>query len=205
MQNFKVQVVWAHPRNDSLTAIIAQDVIDELRHADAVIDEVDLYRIGFDPILREIDEPDWGDLDKQYSPEVMRHISSTRGADAVIFVFPVWWYSLPAIMKGYIDRVWNHGAFYGGGRHVSLDSVLWLGLAGETRESYEKRGYIEMMERSLNVSIADYCGAGESRLELVYNTLGAEIDDMGAHIAELREFAKGSVRGLIERQTRETS
>lgn len=197
VRKLNVQVVWAHPRGDSLTATITQDVIEELKHAGATVDEVDLYRLGFDPILREIDEPDWDDLDKQYSPEVMRHTSKTREADAVIFVFPVWWYSLPAIMKGYIDRVWNYGTFYGGGRRIGLGSVLWLGLAGETLKFYQKRNYDEMMAHSLNVSIAGYCGVDDSRMELLYNTLGSDIDDMGAHFAELREIARGSVRSLM--------
>lgn len=47
-----VQVIWAHPRPDSLTATIASDVIEQLRTAGVEVDELDLYREGIDPVLR---------------------------------------------------------------------------------------------------------------------------------------------------------
>jgi len=193
----KVLVVWAHPRTDSLTATVASDVRDELSRAGFEIDELDLYREGFDPILREPDEPDWDDLDKRYTADVMEHIARSRDARAVVFVFPIWWYALPAIMKGYVDRVWNHGQYYGDGRHSGVEAVLWLGLAGETETTFRTQKYDEMMARMLNVATANFCGIADSRLELLYNTLGIEIDDMAAHVAELRDTARRSVRELV--------
>ncbi|MBP1326689.1 putative NADPH-quinone reductase [Leucobacter exalbidus] len=194
----RVQVVWAHPRTASLTATITADVIAELHAAGMAVDEIDLYRIPFDPVLREQDEPQWDDLDAQYSETVMASIAQTREADAVVFVFPVWWYSFPAILKGYIDRVWNHGYFYGGGRRIGVKSILWLGLAGDTDVAFAKRNYADMMANHLNVGIAGYCGAQSSRLELLYNTLGDGIEDMPGHVAKLRETARVSVRTLAE-------
>jgi len=193
----KALVVWAHPREDSLTAAVVGDVLAELASAGIASDQIDLYREGFDPIVREIDEPDWDDLDKRYSAEVMEHIARSRDSRAVVFVFPVWWYALPAMLKGYVDRVWNHGVFYGEGRSSGVESVLWLGLAGETAEKFRRRGYDEMMARMLNVATAGFCGIPDSRLELLYNTLGTDVDDMPAHVAALREQARRAIRELV--------
>ncbi|MOA52701.1 Glutathione-regulated potassium-efflux system ancillary protein KefF [compost metagenome] len=48
-----------------------------------------------------------------YSPEVEAEMERMKKHDALAYVFPVWWYNLPAMLKGYIDRVWNNGFAYG--------------------------------------------------------------------------------------------
>lgn len=195
----RVQIVWAHPRAQSLTAQVVADAREVLERRGCEVDEIDLYRLPFDPILGKDDEPDWEDLDKEYNPHTMELIARTRRADALIFVFPVWWYSLPAIMKGYIDRVWNHGRFYGGGRRIGIDSVLWLGLVGYSQRAFQKRGYDDMMAHYLNIGLAGYCGFNDSRTELLYNTLGEEIEDMASHVGGLRGQGQSAVNAMLNR------
>ena len=196
MSTLLVQVIWAHPRPDSLTATIASDVIEQLRSAGVEVDELDLYREGFDPVLRAEDEPAWGDLDKEYSAEVHAHADRARRADAVIFVFPVWWYSVPAIMKGYIDRVWNYGLFYGGGRRSGLSAARWIGLAGESADAYDKRGYGEILTHHLNVGLANLVGIDDTKTELLFDSLGDGVADREAHFASLRDQARSIVNSL---------
>lgn len=191
-----VLVVWAHPRTDSLTATVTTDIVATLREAGVEVEEVDLYRSGFDPALREADEPDWENPDKVYSPEVRAHIGWARSADAIVFVFPVWWYSLPAVLKGYIDRVWNYGQFYGAGRRSGIAHARWVGLAGETREAFAKRGYEEMITHHLNIGIAGLCGIDDSRTTLLYNTLAEDVTDPTAHVTALRDEARAEARAL---------
>lgn len=198
MPQAQIQVVWAHPRIDSLTGTIAQDVEDALRRLGVGVDVIDLYRSGFNGALREADEPDWDNIDRPYSDEVMDYASRTREADAVIFIFPVWWYSLPALLKGYIDRVWNHGIFYGGGRRSGLVAVRWIGLAGDSSEAFRKRRYDDMMAHHLNVGIAGFCGVNDSRLELLYNTLGSDVPDFSALVKDLRAAAIRTAVELFE-------
>lgn len=203
MSRNTVEVVWAHPRTESLTATVASDVTQVLRGSGLTVEVSDLYRSGFDPVLREPDEPDWNNLDKQYSPEVMAASSREGGAAAVVFVFPVWWYSMPAILKGHIDRVWNHGIFYGGGRRTGLPIVRWIALAGDTQHQYEKRGYDTMMAHHLNVGIAGFCGVEDSRLELLYNTHLDKVDP-AVHITGLRDQARATASALVDRLTART-
>lgn len=198
MSSKTVQVLWAHPRVDSLTASVCCDVVAELNSCGFAVDVIDVYRSGFDPVLQPEDEPDWENLDKRYSDEVMSFIERTRRADGIVVVFPVWWYSMPAALKGFIDRVWNHGTFYGGGRRIGVRSVRWVALAGDTQEKYRKRGYEEMMTRSFNDSIAGYCGMQDSRVELLYNTLGDDVEDWNAHVARLRVQVRSAVWSLVD-------
>lgn len=192
MKSTRALVIWAHPRTDSLTATIAADVVTELRGAGLEVDELDLHRSGFDPVLWEADEPVWDDLDREYTPEVMTLAARTLAADAVVFVFPVWWYSVPAIMKGYIDRVWNNGLFYGGGRRSGISSVRWIGLAGETAAAFRKREYDTAIAQQLNVGIAGLCGVADTRVVLLHNTLAEDVDDLDAHFVALRDQAKNA-------------
>jgi putative NADPH-quinone reductase len=59
------------------------------------------------------DEPDWNDREREYSAEVWAHMQRIDAADTMIVVFPIWWFGLPAILKGWVDRVWNCGFAYG--------------------------------------------------------------------------------------------
>ncbi|RKO19953.1 NAD(P)H oxidoreductase [Pseudarthrobacter phenanthrenivorans] len=197
LSKVRAQVIWAHPRVDSLTATVVGEVVKELNRAGAEVDQLDLYREGFDSSLREADEPDWNNPDKPYSREVILHASRTKAANIVFFVFPVWWFSLPAIMKGYIDRVWNHGLFYGGGRKANIPKIRWIALAGETQEFFAKRDYDRMLQHHLNIGIAGFCGVNDSRVDLLYNALGASVTDAPSHYAQFKDRAREIVRSAL--------
>src|SRR5690554_5691158 len=74
---------------------------------------LDLHGIGFDPVLKGVDEPDWLAAEESMSPEVEMEIRRMKEHDALAFIFPIWWWYLPAMLKGYIDRVFNNGFAYG--------------------------------------------------------------------------------------------
>ncbi|PYI54518.1 NAD(P)H oxidoreductase [Paenibacillus flagellatus] len=166
----KILVVVSHPRENSLTFSVASRFISGLAAAGHEAEMLDLHRIGFHPVLGEADEPDWSSSRKTYSPEVEAEIERMKACDALAFVFPIWWYYLPAMLKGYIDRVWNNGFAYGSNR-LHHQKVLWLGLAAASREHFEKRQYGKTLSHLLNVGIAEYCGISNSQVEILYDTL----------------------------------
>ncbi|KAA5832860.1 NAD(P)H oxidoreductase [Saccharopolyspora hirsuta] len=175
--NSRALVVVAHPRGDSITARSADLVHRELKAAQYEVDLLDLYAEDFDPRLTTADEPDWNDRDKTYSPEVHAHMARIDAADLIAVVFPVWWFAPPAILKGWIDRVWNHGFAYGRGEpRLAGKRMLWLGLAGGSREGYAEVGLAEMMDVQLRIGISNFCGIEDAELRLVHDleTLDAE-------------------------------
>lgn len=123
-------IVHAHPEADSFVAAMRDTIRGELSVAGYVIAESDLYAMGFNPILSPADFParknhdhlvfaleqrhgyDTGTL----PDDIMAEIDKVLAADLVIFTFPVFWFSVPAILKGWIDRVFISGPFYGGRR-----------------------------------------------------------------------------------------
>jgi NAD(P)H dehydrogenase (quinone) len=75
--------------------------------------------------------------------------------DATVMVFPVHWWSMPAILKGWIDRVWNNGWAYGA-RKFPQRRVWMIGIAGTLNDAYQKRGYDTAMQTQVNIGILDY-------------------------------------------------
>jgi NAD(P)H dehydrogenase (quinone) len=100
----KVLVVYTHPSPSSYTASVLTRILAGLEAAGHDVDVLDLYAIGFDPMLRAEERFRSGD-DPATSPMVQSHIALVRAASAVVFVHPTWWSGPPAMLKGWIDRV----------------------------------------------------------------------------------------------------
>ncbi|MBD2868867.1 NAD(P)H oxidoreductase [Paenibacillus arenilitoris] len=166
----KILTVVSHPRVQSLTFSVADRFTQGLVDAGHEMEVLDLHRSGFNPVLWEADEPDSSTDRKIYSPEVETEIERMKQHDALAYIFPIWWHSFPAILKGYIDRVWNNGFAYGSNK-LHHKKVLWIGLASAPKEHYEKYQYDKMMTHHLNIGIADYCGISNSKVEILYDTL----------------------------------
>ena len=163
-------LVVAHPRRSSLTFAAAAACAREIERAGAEVEWADLVGEGFDPVLRPPDEPDWADPAKVYSPAVRAEMARIERNDATLIVFPVWWWSMPAVLKGWIDRVWNHGWAYGG-RDYPHRCVWMIGIAGSGQAAYRKRGYDEAMRTQLEVGVLEYCGVAQRRFELLYGAI----------------------------------
>ncbi len=166
----KTLLVVAHPRKDSLTAAVAEIFAARLGANGHAVEVANLVDEGFDPVLREQDEPDWDNPDKQYSAEVRREMTRIERNDATIMVFPVYWWSVPAVLKGWIDRVWNNGWAYGA-REFPQRRVWMIGIAGNNAGEYSDRGYEAAMQCQLTAGTLQYCGVAERRLELLYGSI----------------------------------
>ncbi|GAB2715965.1 NAD(P)H oxidoreductase [Paenibacillus thermoaerophilus] len=172
----KVLTIVSHPRRESLTFSIADRFVQGLADAGHEVEIADLYGEEFDPRVFEKDEPDWDDPRKRYSARVQAEIERLKRNDGLAFIFPVWWYSLPAMTKGYIDRTWNYGFAYGGSR-LPHRKVLWIPLVGETEASLKKRNFDTMIAHYLNVGLAGYTGIAQSEVAFLYNTLAEDMDN----------------------------
>lgn len=184
--SMSVLIVVSHPRQDSLTFQVARRFAEGLSQAGHDYEILDLHGIGFDPVLQGREELNMtaGEQEQPYSPELEREMERLRQHDGLAFVFPLWWWHLPAMLKGYIDRVLNNRVAYGTS-NLHDYRALWLALAGVSEEQVKKRNYDEATTRLLNVGIADYCGITDSKVEFFYETL----DSPPAHYEALLEQA----------------
>lgn len=172
----RVLTIVSHPRRDSLTFAVAERFVQGLKDAGHEVEIADLYGEEFNPLVYEQDEPDWDNPHKKYSLRVQAEMERLKRNDGLAFIFPLWWYLLPAITKGYIDRTWNYGFAYGGAR-LPHKKVLWIPLVGETEESLKKRNFDTMISHYLNVGLAGYTGISQSEVAFLYNTLAEDMEN----------------------------
>ncbi len=164
-----VLVVFSHPRRDSLTAQVAGEVVAGLVEAGHEPEVVDLYSEGFDPVLGPEDEPDWQSEDKVYSAAVREEIARMERNQAIILVFPIWWWSFPAMMKGWIDRVWNKDYAYGGAR-LGHRKALAVGLSASDAEGYAKRGHDTAIETEIVTGLFEFCGIEDGAFVFLHHS-----------------------------------
>ena len=99
----KALVIFCHPKPDSFNAAIRDVVVSKLEAKGAEIRIDDLYARGFDPVLTAGELDNYLDADTNTRP-VEKEVSDIRWCDTLIFVYPTWWYGLPAMLKGWLDR-----------------------------------------------------------------------------------------------------
>jgi putative NADPH-quinone reductase len=107
----RVLVIYAHPSADSFAAALHQAVVAGLRHGGHEVDDCDLYAEGFDPVLSAAERQAYNTPNPDLSA-VAGHVARLRAAEALVLCFPTWWYGMPAILKGYFDRVWVTGVAF---------------------------------------------------------------------------------------------
>jgi NAD(P)H dehydrogenase (quinone) len=183
-----VLVVFDHPRRHSFCGAVLDSLIQGLAEAGHAPEIADLRAEGFDPRLPPADEPDWSDAGKIYSDAVLAEQARMMRNEALAFVFPVWWWSLPATTKGWVDRVWNNGWAYGA-RTLPHKKALLLGTATGGAAGYAKRGYDQAMRIQILTGMMEYCGTPESELHLLFDVL----DDGQArdrYLAQARELGR---------------
>ncbi len=125
-----VLIVSAHPEPRSFNASLCSVATDSLAQAGHTVVVSDLYAQGFSAAAGADDFTDRANVDflnlgaeqehaatrKSFAAEIQREIDRLFAADLLILQFPLWWYSVPAIMKGWIDRVFAYGVTYDFGR-----------------------------------------------------------------------------------------
>ncbi|WP_454743278.1 NAD(P)H-dependent oxidoreductase [Cupriavidus necator] len=140
----RVLIVHAHPEPQSFTTALQTNAAEELRKQGHEVVVTDLYALGFNPVASSADfseraNPDYlvYALEQRHAygsgtlaPDIKPHVEAVLWADLIIFSFPIYWFSTPAILKGWIDRVLLSGPFYGGLRFYDKgglrDKQAWV-------------------------------------------------------------------------------
>jgi putative NADPH-quinone reductase len=107
----RVLVLYAHPVETSFCAAMYARVVETLRTHGHEVDDCDLYAEGFDPVLSREERLGYHDI-PQNRVSVTSHVDRVMAAEAIVLVHPVWNYGLPAILKGYMDRVFLPGVSF---------------------------------------------------------------------------------------------
>jgi NAD(P)H dehydrogenase (quinone) len=164
----KVLVVYAHPESDSFNGRVLAATRETLADEGHEVVVSDLYALGFNAVAGPHDVKQRVDKDRFSLGTEQLHASQTHGfaddvqaeldklmaADVLILQFPMWWFSMPAILKGWIDRVfacgvaYTHGSTWNKGVFVGRRAMLAMSVSAPA-EAFLPDGRQGDMERVL--------------------------------------------------------
>jgi putative NADPH-quinone reductase len=107
----RVLVVYSHPVEASFNAAVHARVVESLHKAGHTVDDCDLYAEGFNPVLGRAERLSYHDTSVNRAP-VQGYVDRLLAAEALVLVFPVWCFGLPAMLKGWFDRVLMPGVAF---------------------------------------------------------------------------------------------
>jgi NAD(P)H dehydrogenase (quinone) len=107
----RVLVVYCHPVAESFAAAAHRTVLEALAEAGHEVTDVDLYAEHFDPVMSRQERLDYLNTERN-ERLVKRYDDQLVGTEALVLIYPAWWYGMPAMLKGYFDRVWLPGVAF---------------------------------------------------------------------------------------------
>ena len=192
-----VLLVLAHPERLSFNGAMFDVAQTTLENAGHTVVTSDLYRMGFDPVssrhnFTSIHNPDYLKLQAEeqlasetdgFADEVEAEIAKVEAADLMIWQFPLWWFGLPAILKGWVDRVFAMGRAYGNGniyetgKFKGKRALLSLTTGGPA-DAYLENGFngdLNAILRPIQRGILNFTGFSVLQPQLVYGPV--RVDD----------------------------
>lgn len=127
-----IQVVHCHPLTESYDHALYQVILETLRANGHEVIATDLYREDFQPAMTVSERKSY--MGNEYDLSAVRtYAGILKRVDGLILCFPHWWFSMPAMLKGWVDRVWGPGiafTYRAGDRKLvpSLDNIKLLGV-----------------------------------------------------------------------------
>ena len=174
-------IVVAHPEPASLTHTIASTIAEGIVLSDGqhTVEIADLAQEGFDPRFTAADLT--VHRQRAQAPDDVRwEQARIDRAQALVLVYPVYWWSMPALMKGWIDRVFSNGWAFdfnlqGGALIKQLQHlrIHLVGVGGADASTYARHGYEEAMKVQIDHGIFDYCGAQVMTSQLLLDSESA--------------------------------
>lgn len=192
-----VLLVLAHPERRSFNGAMFDVAQTTLENAGHTVVTSDLYRMGFDPVssrhnFTSVHNPDYLKLQAEeqlasetdgFADEVEAEIAKVEAADLMIWQFPLWWFGLPAILKGWVDRVFAMGRAYGNGniyetgKFKGKRALLSLTTGGPA-DAYLENGFngdLNAILRPIQRGILNFTGFSVLQPQLVYGPV--RVDD----------------------------
>lgn len=191
----KYLILYAHPNPKSFNHAIMETVQAELQKAGKEVSVRDLYAQNFNPVLSANDLA--GMMQGQLQPEVKAEQEFVSSAKVIVVIYPLWWSGMPAILKGYIDRVFTEGFAYS---IVGPDlkgllqgrKVLLITTTGAPQEMYEASGMFKSMAQTTGEGI--FLFAGMELIEHKYLCAIPYLTD------EDRKKMLEEVKGLVQKK-----
>ena len=108
----KLLLVFCHPDPESFGAAVRDAAVAALTAAGHELRQIDLYADGFDPVMGVAERRSYLADTQRNIDAVADHVNALRWAEGWVVIYPTWHYSMPAMLKGWLDRVWLPGVTF---------------------------------------------------------------------------------------------
>jgi NAD(P)H dehydrogenase (quinone) len=185
-----VLVILGHQRQGSFCHAIAQTAMEELCAAGHEVVYHDLYAERFDAILVDDEIPKTAPLE----PVVARHCREVREADGYLIVHPNWWAMPPAILKGWLDRVFRQGVVYEFGPqgvvgHLKGKKAVVFSTSNTPRDD-ELRLFGDPLENLWKTCVFGFCGLDDFFRRNFESIIMSTPEQRGQWLAEVRKIVR---------------
>jgi NAD(P)H dehydrogenase (quinone) len=187
-----VLIVLAHPNPDSFNHAISMTVAGRLSKKGFEVKTRDLYRLGFDPTMSLEELKNYENSVFLRPQDILCEQEAILWADHLVFVYPTWWWSPPAILKGYFDRVFTPNFAFsldqdGNPRisplHGKTVSIIQTTGADETFVASE--GLDEAVKKLFSVGVFGFCGMEVVHHEFLMGISNKSYDELKKVLQEV--------------------
>ena len=209
----KILIVLAHPEIQSMNGAMYRTAVETLQAAGHEVRSTDLYRVAFNPVSdrsnftsvlnkdyfkQQLEEKHATELGA-FSLDIATEQEKLEWCDLMIWQFPLWWFTVPAILKGWVDRVFAYGRVYGEGRcyekGVFKGKKALLSLTtGGAFEAYQKNGMhgdLEAILRPINRGMLEFVGFTVLAPQVIYGPVRMTPAQREAELADWADRLQG--------------
>ncbi|MBI5583118.1 MAG: NAD(P)H-dependent oxidoreductase [Deltaproteobacteria bacterium] len=170
----KVLVVYAHPYPESFNHAVLDKFIQGLQSKGHEVEILDLYALGFNPVLSAAD---LAALQQGQVPaDIAAHQERVTRAEGLAFIFPIWWSSMPALLKGWIDRVFSLGFAYafreeGPVGLLKHRKAVLITTCGGDQVFFDQSGIQKAIQLTVDLGVLAFTGIAKVHHEFFYNVV----------------------------------
>ncbi len=211
-----VLIIYAHHEPGSFTAAMKNIAIQSLEAQGHNVTVTDLYGQGFSAVAQKwdfvttsgghfnymLEQKHSAILQNSFSPDIVGEIQKLQAAHVVLFISPIWWFSVPAILKGWFDRVlamgvaWDTAKIYENGLMRGKQAMLVM-AGGHPSEYYELKGRHgvspKQMLNHINHGTLAFCGFNVQEPFVALNVMGSSVDGREKALQEFETRIKSLV------------
>ena len=184
----KVLFVYAHPNQESFNHAMLESFVYGLESAGHEVKVKDLYAEQFDPVLKA------EDLEMLQAGDIPQRIQKEQDvllwADSLIFLYPLWWFDRPAILKGWFDVVFTNQVAFGFNNQgvqglLKHKKALVVITAGGSEEYFKNTDAMPLIHRPVTDGTLGFCGIDDVQHKIYFDVPSLSDDERKAILDEM--------------------
>jgi len=187
----KVLIVFTHPNPQSFNHALLENVAAGLKEAGHEVRIKDLYQENFDPILKA---DDLASLQKGViPPKIKAEQDQLLWAEGLVFIYPLWWFDRPAMLKGWFDIVLTNGLAFeysseGATGLLKHQRALVIITAGGSEQYFKDNDALQLIHRPVTDGTLSFCGINDVSHEIFYDISSLNDKERGEILNKTKEL-----------------